>query len=643
MRISRKSFLLSAMVLFCLFASVSSFAQAPSLASSDHYVVTIETENGEKENFTIIRDGRIRNHFYYVPNRPIVAYTTRNGKAKPIFQLMSYQTEDKNNELIQGGILQMSMVMGVSQEVRDKILQKITSKFVSEDYTLQYKLSPMPIKEAQITVYDLGGDMLDQEKPKGGIAPIFGTQHYPFMLKLSKLGSDMMEELSTKNGGLPVLITYTFQGMTPKAGFEVEVDWDACYEHFSTDTELTATVAKNAIGGSLGMDISTLREKFESEGLIKIDSLTNETVTSEDLDNLMKPILDMITKELFEQIHPPKSIPPAEAEKLKEEQKKPPIAAAVQGVTESILKATKRFFCAKAKLDFALKDVKIVKKGKFTYKFNRQAIVERTTSFGGLLGIGNYPKEVQDECITTMPKGNWESAYFVLPSVGNPDALGLREVNISITPQHKDGSYWKQISGYEIKTGYFNKNGKAIWTDKNNKEVTRFLYPLKALYETEGFDTRNYRFKVDTTISPAKGNSFKTTAYMNMFDGDLPIPSPMNLVDQLTIDGCCLTFGTSENEVYKAVGMVNSGDNRWRINLDQNNMMQTFLIPQDKQVMTSLKFAGSKGMLGNWIHANKPLRAVEPSLYFMLFDYDWEKEKEIDKLPEDVLISNPVQ
>jgi hypothetical protein len=631
------------MAIFCLFTSVSSFAQAPSLAASDHYVVTIETENGEKENFTIIRDGRIRHHFYYVPNRPIVAYTIKNGNAKPVFQLMSYQTEDENNDLVQGGILQMSMVMGVSQEVRDKILQKIRSKFIFEDYSLQHRLSPMPIKEAQITVYDLGGEMLAQEAPKGGIAPIFGTQHYPFMLKLSKLGSDMMEALCRRNGGLPVLITYTFQGMTPKAGFEVEVDWDACYEHFSTDTELCATVAKNAIGGSLGLDISTLREQFESEGLIKIDSLTNETVTSEDLDNLMKPILDMITRELFEQIHPPESIPPAEAEKLKEEQKKPPIAAAVQGVTETILKATKRFFCAKAKLDFALKDVKIVKKGKFTYKFNRQAIVERTTSFGGLLGIGNYPKEVQDDCITTMPKGNWESAYFVLPSVGNPDSLGLKEVSISITPQQKQGSNWQQISGYEIKTGYFNKSGKAIWTDKNNKEVTRFLYPLKALYESDNFDTRNYRFKVDTTITPVKGDSFKTTSYMNMFDGDLPVPSPMNLVDQLTIDGCCLTFGTEKGEVFKAVGSVNSGANSWRINLDQNKMMQTFLIPQDQQVKANLKFAGRSGMLGNWIHDNEPLRTVDSSLYFMLFDYDWEKEKEIEDLPLDVLIPNPVQ
>ena len=643
MRISRKSFLFSVMAIFCLFTSVSSFAQAPSLAASDHYVVTIETENGEKENFTIIRDGRIRHHFYYVPNRPIVAYTIKNGKAKPIFQLMSYQAEDENNDLVQGGILQMSMVMGVSQEVRDKILRKIRSKFVFEDYSIQHKLSPMPIKEAQITVYDLGGEMLAQEAPKGGIAPIFGTQHYPFMLKLSKLGSDMMEELCTKNGGLPVLITYTFQGMTPKAGFEVEVDWDACYEHFSTDTELTATVAKNAIGGTLGMDISTLREKFESEGLIKIDSLTNETVTTEDLDNLMKPILDMITKELFEQIHPPTSIPPAEAEKLKEEQKKPPIAAAVQGVTETILKATKRFFCAKAKLDFALKDVKIVKKGKFTYKFNRQSIVSRTTSFGGLLGIGNYSKDVQDECITTMPKGNWENAYFVLPSVGNPDSLGLNTISISITPQEKDGSKWKQISGYNIKTGYFNQNGKEMWTDKEDKEVTRFLYPLKALYETDGFDTENYRFKIETTVTPTQGDSFKTTASMKMFDGDLPVPSPMNLVDQLTIDGCCLTFGSSKDEVFKAVGTVNSGKSSWRINLDQNNMMQTFLIPQNEQITANLKFAGKGGMLGNWIHAQKPLRSVDPSLYFMLFDYDWEKEKKIEDLPEDVLILNPVQ
>jgi hypothetical protein len=633
------------LALFLLFGYAAAQAQAPSLAASDQYVVTVDTEEGE-QTFTIIRDGRIEEQFYYLPIRPTVASTEKDGKKSPVFQLTSYQTKNKNDELVQGGILQLSMVMGVAKKTREEILKKIKRKFIFKDYSKQHRLSPMPIKSAQLSLYDMGGDILDQVQPKGGVAPIFGTQHYPFMLKLKDLGADMMEELCRNKGGLPVLITYTFSGMTPKVGFEVEVDWDACYKHFSTDTNVGIDVAKNALSGGLGLDITTLREEFESKGLIKITSLSDENFSAEQLDELMSPVLNLITIELFEQIHPPESITPAAAKELKKDVEKSPSAQTVQAVTEAALKATKRFFNAKAQVNFALKDVKIVKKGKFTYKFHRQSIVDRTSSFGGLLGIGEYPKKVQDECITTMPAGNWEAAYYILPAIGDPDTLGIRTVSISVTPEEKSGSRWKQIQGQKIESAIFNKNGDQKWTDKNGKEVSRFLFPLKALYAKEGFKEENYHFKIETTITPVAGKSTSTVTYNPVFDGDLPMAPPSDLVDVLTIDGCCLTFGQDEGEVFKVVGMLTAGRSSWRIILDQDNYVANFMIPADEKVIkaTSMKFAGKKGMLGSWTQAGKNLRQVEPSLQFLLFDYDWEEELPAeDKLEENALISNPMK
>lgn len=614
----------------------AAFAQAPSLAGSDQYVVTVDTANG-KETYTVIRDGRIPEQFYYVPIKPTIATEVKNGKTVPVFQLTSYQTKDEKDQLIQGGILQMSMVTGVPAATVDKIRSKLFSLKVPAGKVP--RLSPLPVKSAELTIYGLDGLMLDQAPPKSGVAPIFGTQHYPFMLKLKDLGTDIMKALCTRNGGLPVLITYTFQGMTPKVGAEVKVDWDACYEHFSTNTKVALDVAKNAVSGGLGLDISTLREEFISKGLIEIKTLTDETLDAKQLDEIMKPVLDLITKELFEQIHAPASIPPAEVEKLKEDQAKPPIAAAAQGISETFMKATGRFFKVGVKVDFALKDVKIVKKGTFTYNFSRQAIVDRTTSFGGLLGIGNYSDDIQKNCMVTVPAGRWESAYYILPAVGDPAELGISTLNVSVMLEEKSGDEWRPVAGYKKESAGFNVTGDAIWTDKDRKEITRFLYPLKALYDSDNFKPENYRFNVTTVIKPKTGKTIEVVSSSSIFDGDLPIAPPTDLVDVVTIDGSCLTFGENPGEVYKVVGQLKAGRNAWNILLTGEDSIQTFLVPVDEKDIhvTSMSFAQKKGMLGKWRDSNKNLRELEPSLWFMLFDGDWASDADLKKLSEDVI------
>lgn len=611
-----------------LYPGTGVFAQVPSLAAADEYVVTVETENGE-ETFTIIRDGRIEEQFYYVPIKPVVASKSPKGGTKtPVFNLLRYQHKNENNELVNGGILQMSMVMTVSEKTREALLRQIRRKFIFKDYSKQHRLSPLPIKKSELALYDIGGDLLAQAPPKGGIGPVFGTQHYPFMLKLKELGADVMAELCKKNGGVPVLITYTFSGMTPKVGFEVEVNWDACYNHFSTDTNVGIEAVKNGIGGGLGLDISTLREEFESKGLIKITSLADETVTSEQLDELMSPVLNLITAELFEQLHCPTSIDPAEARSLKEPNKYAEIAKAATSAVKSLM--GKAFFSAKAQVNFALKDVKKVKKGKFTYKFDRQTIMDRTACFGGLLGIGDYPKEIQDQVITVMPAGRWEAAYFSLPEVGDPATLGLKAVTISVFPEVKSGSNWNQIPGLKIETAVFNKNNTPTWTDKNGREITTLLFPLQSVYAAEGFNESNYRFKISTNITPASSRSktLNLVTYSPMFDGTLPVSDPGDLVDTVLIDGCCLSYGEGPDEVYKVVGQLTSGQKtktKSQISIDSNNSLNVILVPADDAVtINNLIFTSKKGRLGTWKNVNQPLRELEPSLQVLLFDYDWE-------------------
>lgn len=608
--------------IFCL-VSLQTTAQVPSLAAADQYVVTVETERG-KENFTIIRDGRIEEQFYYVPVKPIVAYDTdKNGNKSPIFNLLSYQVPDEKKEkLVEGGILQTSMVMTVSEQTQKELLKKINRQFFKLGKI--NRLSPLPIKKSELAIYDLGGNLLDQAPPKSGVGPAFGTQHYPFMLRLKSLGADIMRELSQKNGGLPVLITYTYSGMTPKVGFEVEVDWDACYQHFSTDTNVGIEAIKNAIGGGVGLDITTLRENFESKGLIKITSLGDETVTSEQLDELMSPILNLITVELFQQIHCPDNIDPAAAKELKQPGEYADLAQAGVKAVKSLM--GKAFFSAKVQVNFALKDVKIVKKGKFTYKFDRQTIMDRTGCFGGFIGIGEYDKKIQEKCFSVMPPGNWEAAYFMLPAVGDSETLGIADVSLTICPEEtKDGKKWQQISGLPMQSAVFREN---VWFDKNRKEISNILFPLKAIYAREGFEKNNYRFRIQTRINISGSRNSRTIEvenYSPMFDGSIPVAQPGNLVDIVSLDGNCLTFGTDEETVYAAFGIIQCGKkSKINFRIDEKNPEQIILVPAGTDAtINSLKFASKKGLLGTWKYQNTPLRDVDPGMQIMFFDYDW--------------------
>ncbi|MEW6712805.1 MAG: hypothetical protein AB1403_23510, partial [Candidatus Riflebacteria bacterium] len=93
MKIKNLVFIAGIMVLSICCSITGVFAQAPSLAANDQYVVAVDTENGE-EAYTLIRDGRIGEQFYYVPIKPTIAVENKDGKPSPVFQLLSYQTKE---------------------------------------------------------------------------------------------------------------------------------------------------------------------------------------------------------------------------------------------------------------------------------------------------------------------------------------------------------------------------------------------------------------------------------------------------------------------------------------------------------------------------------------------------------------------
>ncbi|MGM0599273.1 MAG: hypothetical protein ACQETH_05565 [Candidatus Rifleibacteriota bacterium] len=644
---------ISILVVFAVaVASASCFAQAPSTAASDAWFMTVKTEFGN-ETFTIIKDGRIEGQFYFVPARPHVAVEYDDNERKPVFQLLTYQREI-DGELKQGGILQLSLQTGISEKTQNKLLDKIKQNFPVSDKNVKYNLSPLPIKDSTINMYDLNGDFLVSAPVKKGIAPIFGNQQYPFMLNLTDLGADVMEALCRGKGGLPVLITYTFQGMTPSGGFTVEVNWDACYKHFSTDTKLKAQVAYANLAGSLGADFSTIREKLTSNSMIKVTSLSNEAMSSEQIDAVMEPILNLITKEMFAQIKMPEKVPPAVAGAIAPLKKKVnPTADTVKQVGQAIQELSSTAatavpyvgtmqkiidMIAKSKADFgasfALKDAKYVKKGKFTYTFDRQAIVERRTAFGGPIGIGSFDKEIQDECITVLPGGHWESAFFMIPPVGNPDHLGFNYITMTVTPMNGN----RQISGMVSKLAIFNKDNQQSWKDRNGNEATKFLFPLKSVYASDAYESNpeNFKFEVTTEVHTKNGKKIKTITEIPMFNGDLALAPVTELLKPVFISGDFLSFGEQSDEIVMVLGNLEAGRNSYRFRLTSDNMSQGFLVPSSEEdiKIKNMQFLSKTGKRVSWKNNGKDLKEVCPTLDLMLFDSDWQETTDNDSLSD---------
>ncbi|MDD3147574.1 MAG: hypothetical protein PHD82_09745, partial [Candidatus Riflebacteria bacterium] len=180
----------------------------------------------------------------------------------------------------------------------------------------------------------------------------------------------------------------------------------------------------------------------------------------------------------------------------------------------------------------------------------------------------------------------------------------------------------------------------------NGTETGSLKFPLMSLFKEHNNDIEKirqaYNFKVEVVISQKLNSLNSLTVYYNspMFDGKLPLPAAVDLVDNVIFDFSCLTFSDSGlKKVKVAVKKETSGD-KLEFNYSQKNSEQSvvFIVAAAKEgdekpeqlIPTVLFEAGKTGRI-KWAHNGKDLREIDPSLYFLLFDSDWEPASTTDK------------
>ena len=227
-------FKFTALIVFVSLCFITQAFAYPSVSPSDQAIFEAKykiNNKTKKEAFVVMRDGIDRETFYIVPRTPRLETRKTGSIEKPVFHLLRFQGENEDGTLNEGGILQFSVTFGVPLGIKKQLAKQIKKQFKIK----RVKFSPFPIKESSIAFYTATGEGIGDTPNVEGVGPAFGCHSIPFQLQLKKLGSDIYDSLVNGNGGLPVIINMTYQGITPKMGAKITVKWDQMYSAFSAD------------------------------------------------------------------------------------------------------------------------------------------------------------------------------------------------------------------------------------------------------------------------------------------------------------------------------------------------------------------------------------------------------------------------
>jgi len=221
---------------FMLMLSSTVFAGGPLM--DEPFVLTIgDTPVSFLSDFGNEPDDRYK--FYYLPIRPRLAMRKdeRFGEI-PVFTFIKYNFDPEKAGLMQGGIIQLAVMIGLAPNEEKEAKKKIAKqKNLPED---RVSIGMVNVTEARIEVLGVKGQ-ITKGKGREFTASILGegpsirhpSAQAPFVLEVSPEGSAIYEEMLTGGAGLGFNYTYTYEAFTPKVHVEINADGGAIYTHYS--------------------------------------------------------------------------------------------------------------------------------------------------------------------------------------------------------------------------------------------------------------------------------------------------------------------------------------------------------------------------------------------------------------------------
>ncbi|NEI66481.1 hypothetical protein [Rhizobium leguminosarum] len=486
----------------------SAIAQASLAAENiiDEVPVTIDGTNGkETHRYTVIRDALNKLQWYYVPNEPAVTLVQNANGPEPEFTLLRYAVRDPKNSLVfnGGGLINFAVNLAAPAGVVPLLKAEITKELNARGSapTSDIQLAALPFKSANVSIYSPNGDQLGGDPLGTGPAAVFATQKMVFSIPVTELGSDVYEALIHSNTGIPVAVRFGYTGLTPPAGFTVDVDWDQTRDFYSKNEEFRAHASYYGLfGASVGYSATTIREKLVEAKAIKVNIIEGEGFTIEKIDAYLQPILKRINDELLEDFKPPPHIDPAVA---------PSVSSGG--------------YFGGASYSVGVKSVSESKHGTERIDFRYSKHVERETVASGFVGIGKFSADVQKKLVVVVDNTLWQKSFVPLPVV--PSAVD--RVNMNIRLVSADKTFDAQNLSFSREKG---------WRDEADHEAERVSFNLLKLKSDLGDAGVNAaRYQIDYTIQ-ANDDSLAAAIEMPVVQNGSVSIAPTRLVDVVTID-----------------------------------------------------------------------------------------------------------
>jgi hypothetical protein len=577
------------------------FAQA-SLISED----IIDDIRVGNETFTVVRDAVRREQWYYVPDRPRLYERVSNQVAEPEFTLLKYQFDDPQHHgnLLEGGLLQFSSSLMLPSDVIEGLRDQISGRrSISKEII---RLSAMPIKSADVLIYTPQSATLLAEAPKGnGIAPTFATQKMVFTVPLTAIGADVYAGLVDSATGVPVMVSYTYEGLTPPGGFTVFVDYDQTYRHYSESSSFRAEASYLGLfGGGYTRTSESIFNELVNSHCIRVDLTVGENFTMAQAQGYLQPILARINSELLEASKPPDKVDPAKAS-----------AAAKGGWWGSVNYSV----ATKSEVDR--------KHGTETFDFHVRSIMDRKTVASGFIGIGKYPDEIRKKLVFNSV-GTFQRAFFLLPGIEDVDQMGIRQVQLEVNMRSDANNLLpnpKTVSW----------TPKQSWSDgAQTMNVIAFGLGGFGLSQEQ---IRRLKFVESVRISLKNGPPLEYKQTVDAFNGTLGIPRPTDNLEIVTVDGQSLSWKRLDTtskleavEVAMASGnravsetlrpQLNNG--KWEIPKPFYWLVGRSLGQQADPLSVTIRFRLDDGTTSTWSHSGD-LRQNSVSSTIVLFDSDW--------------------
>jgi hypothetical protein len=497
----------------------TAIAQDVSLLADDTIDDIKISDNGIDQTVTVVRDAYNPNQWYYIPTRPRLVQAVNNGRKEPVFHLYRYQFENpaNNGELLEGGLLQFTASLSLEPQALDELKKQILITKKDIDPT-KFALSALRMKTAKAQLYSPGDTgVFVRTPPDGnGDAPIFTTQDMAFAVDLTKIGASLYKELLNGKAGLKLQVDYTYGGLTPPAGFTVNVNYKQALDYYAKNSIFQAQASYYGLwGASYKSESTEIRQSLENSGALTIDVVEGSGFKKEDIDQYLQPIVKRINDQVLQIMAPP--------DKIDEPRADP---------------AGKGGFFGSANYAVATKSVNQLKQLKETINMRFRMYEERKTSAAATISVADYPQAVRDSLFSSVQNLNWDSVFFRLPQIDVAPDAGIKSVGLSVVLE--SGS--KKLPDRSFT--WTSTNGNWV-DDKDNKTKAGTSFALLG----EGFTgelLRNATYTTRYTFT-ARGKDSSYSIVDAAFSGTRPLTTPTEGIDGLVIDPSNLTFKDMED------------------------------------------------------------------------------------------------